>query len=231
MKLMNVEEETPKEFYVFVGQGKNLSSKANYHNYKLTHTLISAGFESIMIDTSKIIDFINGNVSYIPYIPVKPTLNVPSSHQLAVVSGYTTEYALERYRNNNFKAYPSRFSCLYAFGDMESCKLASKWLKWDLANVKKFKLHDFMKEDPNLYVLNSAIKVCKCNMDIVTYMWNHDIQCFPIEESDKICEQYWTGGGAIATEIQDIETGHRITTNSDVLYEYLIEGVLDEIDN
>lgn len=229
MKLMNSEEEVPEIFYIFIGQGKNLSSQVNYHNYKLTNRLISAGFKSIMIDNSKIIDFINGNISYVPYVPVKQTLTVPSSHQLAVVNGYTTEYALERYRNNNFRTYPSRFSCLYAFGDIESCKLASKWMRWDLAKVKKFKLHDFEKDDPNLYLLNNAVKVCKCNMDLVTYMWNQNIQHLPIEESDKICKYYWTGQGAIATETQDIETGNRITTNSDVLYEYLIEGILEEI--
>lgn len=182
-----------------------------------------------MRDTSKIIDFINGNINYAPYVPVKPTLTAPSSHQLAVLNGYTTEYALERYRYNNFKTYPSRFSCLYAFGDMESCELASKWMNWDLTKVKKFKLHDFKKDNPNLSILNEAVKVCKCNMDIVTYMWNHNIQFLTIEESDKMCKYYWTGQGAIATETQDIETENRITTNSGVLFEYLIEGILEEI--
>lgn len=230
MKLMNVEEKVPEIFYIFIGQGKNLSSQANYCNYELTNKLISSGFASIMSDSSKIIDFINGNISYVPYVPAKLTLNVLSSHHLAVVNGYTTEYALERYRINNFKTYPSRFSCLYAFGDMKSCELASKWHNWDLAKVKKFKLHDFEKDNPNLSILNNAIKVCKCNMDIVTYMWNHDIQHFSIEESDKICEHYWTGKGIIATEMQDIKTGNKITTNSGVLNEYLIEGILDEIE-
>lgn len=230
MKLMNIEEVVPEVFYIFIGQGNNLSSKVNYHNYKLNNKLISAGFESIMIDTSKFKDFVNGNISYVPYVPAKTTLSVPSSHLLAVVNGYTTEYALERYRYNNFKTYPSRFSCLYAFGDMESCELASKKHGWDLSKVKKFKLHDFSKDNPNLAFLNNAIKICKCNMDIVTYMWKHDIQCFPIEESDKICKHYWTGGGAIATEMHDIETGNKITTNSVVLIEYLIEGILDQIE-
>lgn len=230
MKLMNIEEDVPEIFYIFIGQGRTSYSQANYHNYKLTKKLISAGFESVLIDNSKFIDFVNGDIFYAPYVPAKTTLNVPSSHLLAVVNGYTTEYALERYRYNNFKTYPSRFSCLYAFGDMESCKLASKWHNWDMSKVKKFKLHDFSKDNPNLSFLNNAIKVCKCNMDIVTYMWNHDIQSFPIEESDKICKHYWIGGGAIATEKQDIDTGNTIITNSGVLNEYLIEGFLDEIE-
>lgn len=226
---MNVEEEIPEVFYIFIGQGKNIASQINYHNYKLNNRLISSGFNSIMADTSKLLDFIMGNIFYAPYIPAKQTLHIPSSHQLAVVNGYNVEYALERYRYNHFKSYPSRFSCLYAFGDMESCEIASKWHNWDLKKVKKFILHDFSKDDANLNILNKAIKVCKCNMDIVTYMWNHDLHYFPIEEGDKMCRQYWTGGGAIATEQQNIETGNIITTNSEVLNEYLIEGVLDEV--
>ena len=230
MKVMNVQEEIPEVFYVFIGQGKTIYSQINYHNYKLTHRLVSAGFSSMLADISKIQDFIDGNIFYAPYVPVKPTLIVPSSHQLAVVNGYSGEYALERYRYNHFKTYPSRFSCLYAFGDMESCELASKWYDWDLKKVKKFQLHDFTKDNPALSVFNSAIKVCKCNMEIVTFLWKRNIQHFAIDESDKACQHYWTGGAAIAAEQRDIETGSILTTESGVLNEYLIEGVLDEIE-
>ena len=157
---------------------------------------------------------------------LKLLLKVPSSHMLAVVNGYTTEYELERYRYNNFKTFPSRFSCVYAFGDLESCELASKYYGWDLSKVKKFKIFDSTKYGIDL---SSMVKICKCNMEIVTYMWNHDLQYFPIEERQKFCEAYWLGRGAVASSMQDIDTGHEITTNSGVLYEYLIEGILDEI--
>lgn len=227
MRLMNIDEEIPEFFYIFVGQGSNKASQINYHNYKLTHKIISSGFESIMIQHELIDSFIEGDIDYIPYIPNKTSFNVPSSHSLSVVNSYTTEYALERYRYNNNKMFPSRFSCVYAFGDIKSCELANKWnVNWDLNKVKKFKLSDLNIE----LGLSKAVKICKCNMDIVTYMWNHNLQFFDIEESDKICNAYWRGKGAIATEDQDIETGHTITMNSNVLYEYLIEGILEEIE-
>lgn len=230
MKLMNIEEEIPEIFYIFIEQGRGIFSKINYHNYLLNKKLISAGFNSIIADPSKIKNFINGDICYAPFIPIEQTLSVPSSHQLAVVNGYTVEYALEKYRNDNFKRYPSRFSCLYAFGDMDSCNLASKKYKWDINNVKKFKLCNFEKDCTNESdILNQAIKVCKCNMEIITYMWNTNIQFFPTNDVEKVCKNYWTGGGAIAAETQDIETGNKITTNSDILYEYLIEGILEEV--
>lgn len=222
MKLMNVNEDVPEVFYIFIGQGKTLSSKINFYNYNLTHRIISSGFQGIMVAPEQIQNFIEGDINYIPYLPTETTLTVPSSHRLAVVNGYTTEYALERYRYNNFKTFPSRFSCIYAFGDFESCKLASEYYNWDLSKVKRFKL----KYGINL---SNAIKICKCNMEIVTYMWNHDLQHFSIEQSDEFCKAYWNGEGAVGSSRQDINTGHYITTNSGVLYEYLIEGVLEEI--
>ena len=50
------------------------------------------------------------------------------------------EYALEYIRRKKYKKYPSRFSCLYAFGDYESCKKVSELKKWPLENVKKYKI-------------------------------------------------------------------------------------------
>ncbi len=227
MKLINIEEDIPEVFYIFVGQGRNSSSKANYHNYKLTNRIISSGFNSIITDNEKIVDFINGDINYAPYLPTKTTLAVPSSHCLGVVNGYTLEYELERYRYNNFKTFPSRFSCVFAFGDFESCELASKYYNWDLSKVKKFKIHDFCKD--GLELLNKATKVCKCNMEIVTYMWNNDLCFLPVAEREKIFEYYWKCKGAVGIKTTDIETGHTITSNSRVLNEYLIEGVLEEI--
>lgn len=230
MKVMNVNESVPEIFYVFIGQGKNLQSQANYINYKLTKRIISSGFNSIIASPENIINFIDGNINYAPYIPNKTTLNVPSSHMLSVVNGYTTEYALESYRYNNFKRFPSRFSCIYAFGDWQSCELANKYYGWELKDVKKFKLKDFSEVNCNIKFPNEAIKICKCNMEIVTYLWNHDLQFFPPEEGYKFCAYYWNGGGEVASEKLNINTKQKIITNSGVLYEYLIEGILEEVD-
>lgn len=224
MKLLNIDEESPKIFYIFIGQGKNIYSQINYHNYKLNKTIMSSGITGIITQQDKIKDFIDGNIIYAPFIPNKTTLNNPSSHSMTVVNGYNAEYILEYVRANNFKTYPSRFSCVYAFGDYESCKIASKWYGWDLKNVKRFKI----KKNDN--ILDSCVKIVKCNMEIVTRMWNCDIASFEPESINKIAEAYWSGVGQIATERQDIDTGLSTQKISSVLYEYLIEGILEEVE-
>ncbi len=224
MKLLNINEEAPQIFYIFIGQGNNIFSQINYHNYKLTKSIMSSGFEGIIIQQDKIKDFIDGNIDYAPFIPNKTTLHNPSSHSMTVVNGYNTEYILEYIRANDFKTYPSRFSCVYAFGDYESCEKASKWYGWDLKNVKKFRIK---KTDG---ILDSCVKIVKCNMEIVTRMWNCDIASFDRNSINKIAQAYWNGTGQIATEKQDIDTGLYTQKISDVLYEYLIEGILEEIE-
>jgi len=219
MKLLNTDEEMPEVFYIFIGLGKSLASQINYHNYKLNKTLISGGFNNLMIDLNKISDFINGNIVYAPFVPNETTFKSPTSHLMGVINGYQTEYILEYTRVENYKKYPSRFSCLYAFGDYESCVKAS-----DLTKIKKFKLK---KTDTDL---DKCIKVAKCNMEIVTRMWNCEITSFEPKSIDMIANSYWNGTGQIATERQDIDTGLYTQTVSDVLYEYLIEGILEEVE-
>lgn len=223
MKLLNIDEEVPEIFYIFVGQGKNKFSQINYHNYNLTKSIISSGFEGIVAQPDKIVDFIEGNIEYAPFVPNATTLGHPSSHSMAVVNGYNVEYILEYIRYYNYKAYPSRFSCVYAFGDYESCKKASEKYEWDLGNVKKFRLKKDIKG------LEPCIKVAKCNMEIVTRMWNCDIMTFERESIDRVAHAYWNGIEHIATESVNIETGLCTQKVTDVLYEYLIEGVLEEI--
>lgn len=226
MKLLNIEEEVPEIFYIFVGLGKSFASQANYHNYKLTKTIVSGGFKNLMIYSGKIKDFINGNIVYAPFVPNETTFMSPTSHLIGIINSYQTEYILEYTRVNNYQKYPSRFSCIYAFGDYESCVKANKLYPkmFDLTKVKKFKLKKTNTD------LDKCIKVVKCNMEIVTRMWNCDIISFEPESVDKIANAYWQGFGQVATERQDIETGLCTQEVSDVLYEYLIEGILEEIE-
>ena len=66
-------------------------------------------------------------------------------------------------------------------------------------------------------------------MEIVTRMWNCDIQFFDPNSIINVANAYWNGFGQVATEIDDIETGEKVQKVSDVLYEYLIEGILEEV--
>ena len=60
-------------------------------------------------------------------------------------------------------------------------------------------------------------------------MWNCDIISFDRNSIDRIASAYWCGISNVATERQDLETGNNVITPARVLYEYLIEGVLEEI--
>lgn len=223
MKLINMDEDCPKVFYVFIGLGNSIYSKMNYYNYKLNNSLISGGFKNLEISNIDINDFIMGNIIYAPFIPNSTTFLSPTSHLMSVINSYQGEYILEFYRK---REYPSRFSCLYAFGDYESCEKASKLYPkiFELSKVKKFKLKITNTD------LDKCIKVAKCNMEIVTRMWNCDISSFDKDSISRISYAYWNGTGQVATEIQNIEDGLYSQTISDVLYEYLIEGILEEVD-
>lgn len=223
MKLINMDEDCPKVFYVFIGLGNSIYSKMNYYNYKLNNSLISGGFKNLEISNIDINDFIMGNIIYAPFSPNSTTFLSPTSHLMSVINSYQVEYILEFYRK---REYPSRFSCLYAFGDYESCEKASRLYPrmFDLSKVKKFKLKITNTD------LDKCIKVAKCNMEIVTRMWNCDISSFDKDSISRISYAYWNGAGQIATERQNIEDGLFSQTLSDVLYEYLIEGILEEVD-
>lgn len=223
MKLINMDEDCPKVFYVFIGLGNSIYSKMNYYNYKLNNSLISGGFKNLEISNIDINDFIMGNIIYAPFIPNSTTFLSPTSHLMRVINSYQVEYILEFYRK---REYPSRFSCLYAFGDYESCEKASKLYPkiFELSKVKKCKLKITNTD------LDKCIKVAKCNMEIVTRMWNCDISSFDKDSISRISYAYWNGTGQVATEIQNIEDGLYSQTISDVLYEYLIEGILEEVD-
>ena len=62
MKLINMDEDCPKVFYVFIGLGNSIYSKINYHNYKINNSLISGGFKNLEISNIDINVFIMGNI-------------------------------------------------------------------------------------------------------------------------------------------------------------------------
>ncbi len=222
MKVQNIDERVPDVFYVFIGLGNSYFSQVNYHNYKLTHRLISSGFSSLLAESQKIDDFIQGNIKYAPFDLTGNTVNSPSSHMMNIINSYQVEYILEYYRP---KEFPSRFSCLYAFGDYKSCLKACELYPkmFDISKLKRFRLKELNND------LDKCIKVVKCNMEIVSRMWNCDISLYDADSVRKIANAYWGCYGKVATETQNIETGLMTQHVTDVLYEYLVEGILEEI--
>lgn len=55
MNLLNINEEVPKVFYIFIGQGKNSYSQINFHNYKLNKIIVSSGFRNLTAEPDKVV--------------------------------------------------------------------------------------------------------------------------------------------------------------------------------
>ena len=60
-------------------------------------------------------------------------------------------------------------------------------------------------------------------------MWNSNIVLFEKESVDNMADCYWNGQGQMVFETTDIDTELKQFNYSDVIYEYLIEGILEEI--
>jgi hypothetical protein len=218
--VLNVDEQMPMYFYVFV-DGLSPMQK---HNFRLRKGIVSGAFLNLGIDNDFIAKYQSGDADYLPFIPnFKTDIHSPSSYSMQTTLNYSLEYNAELFRkqNNDTKIYPSRLSCVYAFGDMETCIAVSKEHGWNINSVKKFKL------EPNPLDLNRVVKV---NMEIVSLMrsvgWN---ATFSQSDIDHIWQHYWKGRGDLRLEVPAADMSSMKTVNSDVIWEYLIEGQLTQV--
>src|SRR5262245_32700694 len=107
MKLINLDEETPDIFYVFV----NLNSFITKNNYENSKTFNSAVFANLSIDGQLLEKYLRGTINYLPFIPnPNSDLHVVSPFQNSVTADYRTEYNVELARQYNSPLYPSRLS-------------------------------------------------------------------------------------------------------------------------
>ena len=214
MKTMNTNEEIPEYFYVFLNFN-GIHNEINGHNYNLSKRILSTGIGNV---SSKLYDakaFYDGDIDYLPFVRTNKELFMISSFMKNKIHNYNIEYNLEYYRKLHYKNYPSRFSGVFAFGSYEACEQISmkypKW--WNIEEVKKFRL---VRNNP----LN---KIAKLNMEIVSLLNAVDISAFSIESQNSIYNTYWSGGGSVQVERRSI-------LQKDVIYEYLIEGCLEEVE-
>jgi len=213
--LLNTEENIPEVFYVFVNFG-NFTTK---HNLEITKGFTSAAFGQIFM-TDFIEKYVNGNIDYLPFIPnPSKDLMVISLFNNDITSEYQTEYNCELYRRYNYPKYPSRLSAIYAFGDFETCLKVSEKYHWDIKTVRKFRL------EPT--PLNRVVKV---NMDIISVSrLAARISMTDPDTQNKIWETYWTGYDNFQLELPTIK-GRKLF-NSEIIWEYLIEGRLTLIED
>jgi hypothetical protein len=213
--LLNLNEEIPKVFFVFV----NFNNHITKHNLEITKGFSSGAVGQIEI-TNSLQKYLDGNIDYLPFIP-NPNCELisPSMFNINITSEYITEYNCELYRRYNHKIFPSRFSAIFAFGEYETCVKVSKKYGWDINTVRKFKL------EPT--PLNRVIKV---NMEIISTMRHAECVSMIDQNNHNLnWKEYWTGGGEIQTGLPTVKG----TTffNSDIIWEYLIEGRLTLIED
>lgn len=234
-KVMNTNEDVPDVFYIYIGLGGNVMKDINYHNYKIDKKLRASGY-SLASSGYKTFEFINGDIDYLPYI-LNPNKDFPTdtSYSFTKTLPYSIEYNLELYRKVNYKKFPSRFSCIYAFGDEETA-LRNK-PKDKKAVLKKFRLLSFRdilvrnNDDSEEYkIFDDAIKVVKCDMGIIKSIYNNQSFLNP-DNIPIISDLYWTGKkNELKIELQNLLTGEYEIIEKDSSYEYLIEGILEEIE-
>ncbi len=205
-KTMNTNENIPEILYVFQLYDDTPIGKIYRENFETTKTIKSAGIYNLLKDDYRN-KFVNGDIEYVDI------LNNNFSNRLSKF-GFENinnefEVELERYRMKKYKTYPSRLSCIYAFGDYETCKLVSQIYKWSLDEIKEFKIIN----------LHSA---CKVHMEIVSYL-KGKMQNFSFEEIEKYYDKYWKG-----ERIDKISIDNKMLSVSPI-YEYLIEGEIKEV--
>ena len=64
-RLMNFNEEIPKEFFVFV----NYANPITRHNIEFTKQFTSCGVTEVLMSKEKLNEYLTGTMQYAPYIP------------------------------------------------------------------------------------------------------------------------------------------------------------------
>lgn len=144
--------------------------------------------------------------------------NVLSPYFLTAINDYRIEYDAEACRMRQFPHFPSRMSAVYAFGDYDSCKAVSEKYTWCLDSVYRFRL----RESP----LNRVIRV---NMEHLS-LARHAYRVSLLEDIENIWTHYWKGGGDMAMELPGRQF-KRERYESGVIWEFLIEGVVEHVDH
>lgn len=216
-KLMNIDEEIPEEFFVFI----NSSNPVTKSNIELTGQFTSSGITEALLSKEKLNEYLTGTMQYAPYIPNPIKNNSISLFSLSITNEYSVEYEAEYIRSVYFPLYPSRFSCIYAFGNYQTCQKVAQLYGWDINTVKKFKLLDTP--------LNRVVKV---NMEHIS-LWRgikNTYTSFDRNDIDNFWKSYWKGDKDINVEISHFNLKNKTKFNSGTIYEYLIEGTLKLID-
>lgn len=203
-KTINTDEEIPEELYIFQFFENTPIGRIYKESFDRSQKIFSAGISNLENPIFKE-KFLNGEINYTDILNENFSCRLTKFGFENINNEF--EVVVENYRKNNFPHYPSRLSCIYAFEDFDTCKLVSQLYKWDLNEVKKFKI----------VKLHSA---CKTHMEIIS-TYKPDPQL--ITNLNDCLKKYWMG-----EKIEEILLNNKRLSVAPI-YEYLIEGVLEEI--
>lgn len=212
--IVNVAESVPTEFLVFIDQTNYITK----HNLKVAKAFSSSA-SSQWFDNTFAQKYEKGEIDYLPY-SINPNRNIQtvSPFENTITSEYSTEYNAEVFRKHYFPKFPSRLSCIYAFGDLATCGQVSKKYGWNLLSVKRFSL-----------IPNPLNRVAKVNMEMVSlYRYATRVSMMDTLTVEKIWNAYWTGQSDMQLELPTING--RQTFKSGVIWEYLIEGQIQLVE-
>lgn len=210
--LINVNEDIPEEFYVFV----NFSSPIAANNFRVGAYTSAAC--SMWNNEENLRKYLDGSLNYLPFAPCDRDPMSISPYCLSAINDYRIEYDAEIFRKEYFPLYPSRLSATYAFGDIETCHEVSRRYGWDISTVRKFRLLD-----------TPLNRVAKVNMDHVS-LARHAYKVASMQNVDDLWRAYWTGVGSIQMELPDGPDFARNVRDSGVIWEYLVEGCLQPVE-
>jgi len=213
---MAVDDRT---YFVFA----DTSDPMCWHNLHFTRCIISAGVSAASSDPAFAAAYADGTAVYVPYVPnISRSTGFISRFSISAASTYTVEYDAEYTRYKEFSLLPSRFSCVFAFATKEDCKKAHELYRWDLAQVRRFRLEDI-----------PGTRVHRANMEIISLMravlprasWTE-------QDRQAVWRHYWSGGGSLKVEIPAMRDGspRREWFESGEIWEHLIEGRLTLLD-
>lgn len=163
--------------------------------------------------------YIRGSAQYLPFVPPdKPDCPTASFFSLSVIRNYAIEYNLEVYRYKHHPLSPSRLSCIYAFGDMETCQRVAEKHKWRLNQVKRFTLC------PDVLT-----RIARGNMEVVSCLRNANAWT-SVDDLNVAGAHYWNGDGDFDYEFPEFGPNGNVVGRKqmhiETIWEYLVEGCL-----
>lgn len=210
VRLLNVDEEVPSLLWIVVG-----TNPVTVHNLTVTGGFSSAGVMHAATSTKNAIRYLEGDLDQLPFVPNPDVIPGTSMFAMSTMAPYRVEYNAEMSRRGDraSRRYPSRMSCIYAFGDVNSLRKACDLYGWDRAAARQFRI-----------VHGPFTRVVKANMEIVSLMRAAEtISSFGPDEQAAIWHHYWCGGASLTLEMPGPAFMPR-PVESGVIWEYLVEG-------